>query len=244
MEFVEAFINGKYKIVLPDFRAEFHLIRPTWEIGRVDHCATTMTPGKVVFDVGAEHGDFTALYRSWVGPEGMVIPIEPQPGYWPCIRETYEANGFEPPRGWFVGFASDETATPIASDVGPEFGEQSWPMCAYGPIVPDFGFRHLAQQTHHTPQTTIDDLADRLLAWPDAVVIDVEGAEWNVLNGMTRCLNDKDINVYVSVHEPTMWNWYQKTLQDLHQLMGLSGYAGEELPHHGEGETFWLYQKQ
>src|SRR5688572_22118125 len=95
--YTECKLNGRYPLIVPDFRAAFWNDRPNWEIGRMESCAELMKPGMVVFDLGAEHGDMTSAYKSWVGPEGDVIPVEPAAHYWEFIRKTWEANRFNRP---------------------------------------------------------------------------------------------------------------------------------------------------
>lgn len=230
--FVTGRINDRWELELPDFRVEFHAVRPLWEAGRLADCDLRMQPNMRVFDVGAEHGDFTALYRSWVGPS--VIPVEAAPRYWPCIRATYEANGFGHPPAAFCGFASSRTTSL-------EVVTSGWPPEVEGEVVADPGFKHLAQDA--APEITLDHLAS-FTGSPDAVVIDVEGAEYRVLEGSRRILQERHVVVWVSVHEPTMLAWYGRTLDDLHRLMGEFGYEGELLPHFGEGETFWRYERR
>jgi FkbM family methyltransferase len=231
--FEPGLICERWKLMLPDFRVDFHAARPKWEIGRLEYMAERVQPGMAVWDIGAECGDFTALYRSW-GAE--VVPIEPMPAMWPSIRQSFEANGFEPPPAWFAGFAADRTWRQLDG-----FGRDGWPSQTIGPVVADPGFLHLAHHARTVPCTTIDDLA-RLVGPPDIISMDIEGAEWHALSGARQTLRERDVLVYVSVHEPTMRNWYDRGLDDLHILMREVGYEGEQLPHHGEGETFWLYE--
>lgn len=230
----EALICDRWPLVLPDFRAEFHEARPTWEIGRLQDARERVRPGSVVYDVGAEHGDFTALYASW---GARVVPVECADAYWPCIEATYRANGLPDPESWVRGFAG-------AQDAGNHrlrIGRSSWPLQAMGPVVADPGFAHLAQQADSIPVFTLDTIAKAIDLMPDTLMIDVEGAEWHVLAGAYGLLRDRSMTVYVSVHEPTMGEWYNRTLDDLHALMGLQGYVGVQLPAHGEIETFWRY---
>jgi FkbM family methyltransferase len=231
--FAPGLICDLWKLWLPDFRVEFHAARKDWERGRLESVHERLKPGMRVWDVGSEHGDFSALYRSW-GAD--VVLVEPSPPYWPCARRTFEANGFDPPSAWFNGFAADTTRWRSG-----DFGRDGWPWCSEGPVVADYGFRHLAQDLE-TPRITVDALAD-LTAPPDALMIDVEGAEHAVLSGARRVLASGDALVWVSVHEPTMLDWYGRTLDNLHALMASVGYAGELLPSHGEAETFWLYER-
>ena len=231
--YTEGLINDRWPLSMPDFRVEFHWQRPLWESGRLASCFELMEPGMRVYDIGAEHGDFTALYKSWVGTAGDVIPIEPSPHYWPFIRGTLEANGYEdPPAITFEGFIGDTgRKRPLRN---------KWPQAAFGEGIPDGGFRHLAQD-RHTPRTTLDHLVTNYFG-ADAIVIDIEGAEWHALVGARETLREFKPLVWVSVHEPTMLDWYGKKLDDIHSLMARVGYSGEELPHHGEGETFWLFR--
>lgn len=238
---VDARINERWALVLPDFRADFHAARPKWEQGRLDSCAETFRPGWCVWDVGAEHGDFTALYKLWVGDAGEVVPIEPSPGYWPCIKATYEANDLPAPPWWWPGFAGDRTTAeafrPMLNEIG--WPHREWPTWVdeYA-VVEDYGFRHYAEQVEVIPTCRLDELpAPR----PDAIVMDIEGAEWHALSGAAGLLAERRVMLWVSVHPPTMWEWYGKTVDDLLALMASFGYSAEQLPHNGEGEDFWLF---
>lgn len=237
-------INDRYDIMLTPDRREFHLERPGWEKERLDHCVEHIKEGMVVYDLGAESGDFTALYHLWVGPEGTVVPVEPQPAYWPQIRCHWEHNNLPPIRGYFGGFASRQTNLIPPIDDGHldkmERQPSGWPQCSIGEIIPDFGFRHLAQQTDHTPEVRIDALVGLLNIKPDVIVMDIEGAEYNALRGMPATLVELHPLLYVSIHQPTMADWYDATLDQLLTYMAQQGYTGEKL---GEGsEEYWVFQ--
>jgi len=249
MEAVDARINDVWPLRLMPHRAEFHASRPLWEHGRLASMYEALEPGWTVYDVGAEEGDFTSLYRSWVGGQGRVVAVECSPGYWPAIRQTWEANAYPEPPACYVGFASDETAWPPYSvhwtpdieaaflpEVEPAF--TGWPICSVGEVVPDYGFRALCERKADTPQWRLDALPFE----PDAITMDVEGAEWHVLAGAERWLTDARPLVWVSVHEDNMLSAYGRTLADIHRLMDFYRYDPTELPWNGEGERFWLYE--
>lgn len=231
--YTEARINDTYEVILPDFREIFHRARPLWEKGRLASCAELMTPGMVVYDIGAEHGDFTALYRKWVGDDGDVIPVEPAAHYWPFIMGTWEANRFpKPPQLSYVGLVGQVASRTRGDHPG------SWPEECFGEGIPDGGFLHLAHDKT-SPRTTIDQLCR--FVTPDAIVIDIEGAECHALLGGRKTLENHRPLVWVSVHEPTMLKWYGKTLDNILAYMKSMRYSVTELPHHGEGETFFLF---
>lgn len=232
--YVESRINDTYDIILPDFRKCFHADRPNWEKGRLESCRELMQPGMVVYDIGAEQGDFTTLYHQWVGNTGEVIPIEPAAWYWPFIKNTAEANGFPPPRYSYVGLVGDRVSRNARGDVA-----DAWPNEAYGEGIPDGGFIHLAQD-NKSPRTTIDALSN--MVKPDAIVMDIEGAEFFALKGARLTLTQHRPLVWVSWHEETAWNWYKTKLDDILSLMATHSYDGLELPHWGEGEKFWVFE--
>jgi hypothetical protein len=64
--------------------------------------------------------------------------------------------------GLFVGFASASTelAPPNDYDIeGRDITEDGWPLCAYGPVIGDHGFKELYQESDGIPQIKIDDMA-------------------------------------------------------------------------------------
>lgn len=223
-------VCARYPLVLPDFRVEFHAARETWELGRLEDVHKRLSPGMTVLDIGAESGDFTALYRSW---GASVVPVEPVPQYWPCIRRTFEANGFEPPPAWILGFAGDTTVYRDGDN-----GCDSWPPCSDGPVVADYGFLHLAHNDTAS-RWRIDSMPTPM---PDALMIDVEGAEWHALSGAEELLTSRPTLVWMSLHPVPLWEWYGKTPEDITDLMKSFGYVGTELPHYGEGEKFFRFE--
>lgn len=219
---VDTLINGKYPVKLLPHRKEFHDARPGWEAERLVSCHELMKPGDTVYDLGSEEHDFTALYRSWVGPEGKVVSVEPSPPYWPAARATFEGNGFEPPAAWFCGFISDVTdLNPPKDSWAKERGDDGtgWPWCSHGKIIPDFGFRHLAEQADSTPQITLDDLVEATGLVPNGVVMDIEGAEFRALQGAEKTLREYRPLMWVSIHPTTLWEWYQATTLEMHRYM-------------------------
>lgn len=242
-EYVECLLNGRFPLIVPDFRKTFWDERPHWHQGLLESCFELMQPGMTVYDIGAEHGDLSAVYRKFVGPDGDVISVEPAAWYWPFIRGTFEANSFPPPEMSFVGLIGDK-------DVGDRPFESGWPPESEGEGIPDGGFIHLRHAAKKYTQTTIDQLA----VWTnvDAIVLDIEGAEWNALNGARGALERCRPIVFVSVHDVgdgAGWNgplldWYGKTPDDIHNFMSEYGYSHELLPSHGEGESFHYYSPQ
>ena len=191
-----------------------------------------LRPGMVLYDVGSEHGDLSALYATWlrssgdwladqagdmidpqlgtVPPRGGVVLVEGSELFWPVIRATFEANGLRPVGCW-AGFASDhdtpdDMSTPSWSTPSLTRGAE-WPGWA-GPSLhgaepsTHHGFKSVVESKDTIPNIRFDTLAYRVGA-PDALTIDVEGAELLVLRGSERILREYSPLVWVSVH-PTL----------------------------------------
>jgi len=234
-------INGLYTVNLLPHRVAFHDARPGWEAERLASMHETVEPGWCIYDLGAESGDFTSLYRKWVGLNGSVVPVEPSPPYWAEIRQTWEANGFKPPWDWFAGFVSDTTDLNPPNDVDAyaRAAVDGWPASARWEVQPEFGFRHLAQQADCTPQITIDDLVKRAVYPPDAIVMDIEGAELRALEGAQVTLAERRPVMWVSIHPGTLAEWYGATREDIHALMNWYDYAPTLLGQ--DSEEYWRY---
>lgn len=143
----ETLINGRWPLNLLEHRAA----RPEWPFWEAHTLALAnhlIQPGWVVWDVGAEEGDFPALYGTW-GAE--VVLIEPNPNVWPQIRLHWEANVDYSPLRCVVGLASDRTT--YANDYDTGF-EGVWPNVSKGEIKPDHGFRHIWEHSEVSPNSS------------------------------------------------------------------------------------------
>lgn len=216
----ETLINGRWSLKLPEHRAVSRW--DWWEKERLAYAWAIMRHGDVVWDVGAEEGDMSALWASW---GAQVVMLEPSPKAWPFARRTFEANGLKP-AGCFAGFASDVTDLhPDRQDVDAEL-DGVWPRCAFDEGVPEFGFRHLYEARTSTPQIRLDDLEAPV---PDVVTMDVEGGEYTVLLGAARILDEVRPIWLVSVHPEFLRDSYGHTSDDVLAHFGLHGYETQLL---------------
>jgi len=241
-------LNGQWDLTLPAHRA----LRPEWvphtdkdgnwkegwEPERLNAMHQVIQPGDTVVDIGAEEGDMSALCALWAGPTGGVILVEPNPKVWPNIRAIWDNNDqLAPVVDWFVGFAAAVT------DYTPPFDDvtrisdwvDGWPRCAYGDIIGDHGFRHLAQQADATPRTTLDDL----VAFADVITMDVEGAELEVIKGSLGLLAARKPVVFISIHPEFMRDMYGQHPDELHTYMQAAGYRSRLIA--TDHEQHWCY---
>lgn len=190
-------VNGRWPLLLPPHRA-YRREWPWWEAGRLAAMAAVVGPTSVVWDVGAEEGDFPALWASW-GAE--VVLAEPNSRVWPNIAAIWRANRLRPPLLCWPGFLADTDAEMVRNTVPVPL--RGWPACADGPVIGDHGFCRVEERPD-LPTTTIDRLVSVGVTPPTVVTIDVEGAELLVLDGARRTLLDHRPEVFVSIHPEFM----------------------------------------
>jgi len=198
-------VNGRWPVLLLDHRAA-RPEWPYWEAHRLALAYHLIERGSVVWEIGAEEGDYPALYATW-GAD--VVAVEPNPHVWPQIKAHWEANAAtakrldrEPRIYPVVGMASNVTTNDADHDLGTKDG---WPNVAYGEIKPDHGFRHIWEHSGVSPQFLMDDID---VPDPDLICIDIEGGELHALQGMALTLRSARPNVLVSIHPDFLKDLY------------------------------------
>lgn len=240
---IPTLINERWTLLLPAHRAE-RQEWPVWEIERLAAMAELIGPGDLVYDIGAEEGDFPALWASW-GAD--VVLAEPNPRVWPNIRAIFEANGLEDRvRGWWVGFAGDEPRDCPEWDAEHVHAAdgRGWPSCALGRIIGDHGFLVLPERPD-CPVITIDQLA-MFYEPPSVITIDVEGAELTVLRGARGVLASARPAVFVSVHIDMPWideKFPGDTGDKVAEYMESLGYSGRHLATDHEEHWEWRHRE-
>lgn len=200
------FFEWEYQLQLPDFLAAWD-VWDYWERARIHSMRNHLKLGDVLFDVGAEVGWCSIVYATMVGPENMVL-IEPTVEFWPNIKATWERNCGLPPRACFAGLIGDWNTGQATL---------TWPVFVYGPLIERKAYSYL-HVNPELPQLTIDGLADQI-GIPDALTIDVEGAELVVLRGAEETLNQHHPKIWVSVHPDLADRDYHTSTADLIRWM-------------------------
>jgi FkbM family methyltransferase len=153
--------------------------------------AELLLPGMTFFDIGANVGFFSTLGAAMVGSGGHVYAFEPFPDNAAATKANAERNGFD-------------HVTVIQSAVSNRCGLEE--LVLTGNLV-DF---KLKSSLNHQDQgdkkvtvkvVTIDGLLrDGTVRPPDVIMIDVEGSEIDVLEGMKQLIIDRRPTIICEVH--------------------------------------------
>ena len=235
---------GGYPVRVPKFLAERRGDRSQWEKSRFEHMEKHLRPGMVLFDVGAEQGDMSAIYARFVGGGRNMVLIEPVPQSWVNIKTIWSANHLDTPRAVWCGFASDRSWTSEYHDF-PTGYRDGWPECAYGDQLLDATkFRYPHEHEHCTDSITLDEFVANTGIVPDAITMDVEGYEPAVIAGGMSVIREHRPLIWLSIHNPSGNNILKKFtgddhLTEMHQILLNAGYAMESI--HTDHERHTAY---
>lgn len=230
---VKAKLNGEYEIVLPKHRAD----RPEWyteegwekprlaafkaEIEK--QIAAGRTPK--VYYIGAEEGEMCALTQMW---GANVLMFEPNERVLPNIKAIWEANNLSPAE-FIVGFAGkNATAKPDQRLA------QKKLMRVTGEVIHDHGFKEL-RDPGDIPIYRIDDLVPAGFVSPTIITMDVEGSEWEVLQGAEKTLDTFHPTIFLSLHPEFLINQYDKYSREVRDWIISKGYKETFLDWQHEG---------
>lgn len=149
-------------------------------------------PGKIFCDVGAHVGFFVAIAAEAVGPLGAVIAFEPDPENAAKLRAQLDRN-----------------ATPWVQVIE----KAAWSKTGRLAFVPASDLSGRSTGAIDTCESGLNNGATEILAVPlsvyfrdhsppDVIKIDVEGAEAEVLMGMTEILSKKRPILLIEIHDP------------------------------------------
>jgi hypothetical protein len=136
---------------------------------------------------------------------------------------TWHKNYSSAPLACYNGLFSDTT-----DQVGAPTSA-AWPARADGPLINNIKYEYIHQHDINVKQITLDDYVARTGIVPDALTMDVEGAEMRVLQGAAVTLAEHHPQIWVSVHPDLMARDYGNQPHDVHGYLAGLGYTGTHL---------------
>jgi FkbM family methyltransferase len=188
-----------------------------WQPEVWDALASALPPDSVLLDVGAHIGIFTLKGARHVGSKGRVIAFEPNPETVKLLRENISANHLEnvtveqiactdrPQQLTLFAAPTNNTGASSLSQVNATYGASPRPFQVRG--------------------RPIDDVIRELqLDRVDAMKIDVEGAELQVLRGAAETLKRFHPRIVVEIVPSQLAN-FGSTPKDIASFIRSTGYS-------------------
>lgn len=227
------FASGHAIEVLPH-RATAHNFE-RWEAPYIRTLMNSLRDDDIVYDIGAENGEFAALAATKVGGDNVHL-FEPSPTAWPNLRELWRLNGLAAPGGCYHGFVADVTR-------GELWGVGGWPPAALAAVTEETCFACFYERPDIPSITLADYAADPLTRPPTVLMVDVEGAEGLVLSTLGS-LKVYPRLIFVSVHSQDFIAQYgrEQDQEKVFRQMSILGYSAKFLGF--THEAHWLWSRE
>lgn len=231
----------RYTVKVPDFIAE-HEDFPHWEKDRLLSMEMNLKQGDVLFDVGAELGWQSAIYAQFVGAQNMCL-FEPAAELWSTIQSIWLANELDKPRTTCCALVSNRSAGHyhVKSCWWPEEVAMHAPLQSYD----NWAAIHSFLTEGRTGEISIDDYVILTGNVPNAITMDIEGAEKRALEGARLTLCNHRPLVWVSIHPEVRLKKYDTSRQEILDFMGMCNYCAQYLGvDHEEHYLFYPYERR
>jgi FkbM family methyltransferase len=177
-----------------------HIIRDGYfDFGLTRFLERSLRPGMIFVDVGANIGVYALLAAGLVGAAGRVIAIEPLPRLQTVLVDNFSMNGFSD-RSRVLPFAAAETPGELTLyDFSRHAGGST--VVARNAQIAEARFLDTPRPLVVQAEPLSRLLRDADVSRADLIKLDVEGFEWEVLQGARDFLAaQSDINLLVEWH--------------------------------------------
>ncbi|MGH9410591.1 MAG: FkbM family methyltransferase [Vicinamibacterales bacterium] len=172
-----------------------------YEADVVRYARSIAREGDVVIDVGAHVGFYALQAALWVGPSGRVMAFEPNPLARDVLTTNVRLNRLEG-RVIVEAFAVAD-APGVAAFFG---GEDTSGLSRLG--APNAISNHA--RSIDVSVVSLDGYCSDRTIRPSLIIMDVEGAELNVLRGARALLTELPVPAIVEIH-PQLWPTFETT---------------------------------
>jgi FkbM family methyltransferase len=197
------------------------LLEGFWEPKTTRYVCDSLGPGQVFLDIGANAGYFSLLASHCVGESGKVLAVEPNPAVAKQLRQNTQRNGL-------INVAIAEAACSDSIEV-----RNLYVSNAYNTGLSSLSRDNLAwTKSVKVTCTTVDVLVEEYgLDRVDLVKIDVEGAELQVLRGMTTVLKRLRPRIIIELI-PSLLEGFSTTIAAINECLAASYYRILSLEEH------------
>lgn len=229
-QFIGIKFGGKIPMKVFKFRMDDTNFE-NWELEYIIELIGILKKGMVVYDIGAENGELTAMVGKIVGGENVHI-FEPNIDYFPNIKATWEANGLDKPENCFNGYVFNKSSHTVIYNTLNMLGE--------GKI-----FQGCLHPNHiDTPMQTVslDDYC-KLFLEPNVVLMDIEGGELAAVKGGINLIKKFSPTFFISIHKPEyIMHRSNGTKEELIEIFINNGYEAIHLS--TDHEEHWKFIKK
>jgi FkbM family methyltransferase len=173
--------------------------------------------GDFVLDIGAHQGFFSALLANFVGKEGKVFSIEAMPETFDILKRNAKVAGKNGYKIFPYQYAVSDS-----EGVLDFYAQERSPVNSLFDRWPSDPNLNIPREKIQIQSITIDDfilLNAGFLNKVDFVKIDVEGAEWSVLQGSKNLLTQMPPRLIAIETSSLGLSFYKKTPNDLINFM-------------------------
>lgn len=193
-----------------------------YEVEKAEHTfyIQYLQPGMVAFDIGANIGELSLLFSRFVGPEGRVHSFEASPNTFKRLSEIVSISNRK---------NISQNCVCLSDTIGMAklhiFDDEhsGWTTLANRPLQ-QYGINIQPVDTANIPTTTIDAYCEsHNIHQIDLLKIDVEGAEYQVIQGADRMMHEHRIRCLVFEFGQTTFDMGNDP-RKLAQLINSKGY--------------------
>lgn len=150
----------------------------TFEPDEVALVKQQVRPGDVIIDIGANIGYYTLLFAQLVGDTGHVVAFEPDPENFALLYKNINLNQYR-------------NVTLVQKAVATENSFAQLYLCDDNKGMHRLYDSVCCQSSIEVKTVCLDDYLPQLVKKVDFVKIDIEGAEYNALQGMQKILTQQ-----------------------------------------------------
>jgi FkbM family methyltransferase len=167
-------LNGEPMRIDPLVR---HMIPQHNERPLFDYLRTGICPGQVIFDIGAFLGTYALMEGRWAGEHGRVVAFEPSPFSFSVLTRHLRMNGLGPDR-----------VDARQAAVGAYCGTRELVTFDQEPYLNKIATASNGARRTTVDSLTVDAVATELGRPPDWIRMDVQGLEFEVLEGAREAI--------------------------------------------------------